>query len=75
MSNIFGMVTVKNTNYYTDYALKSFFKNTPINDDDDFFLKNRDYLILKTLYSNKKWWARQDSNLGPIHYECTALTS
>ncbi len=20
------------------------------------------------------WWARQDSNLGPIHYECTALT-
>ena len=18
------------------------------------------------------WWARQDSNLGPIHYECTA---
>ena len=32
------MVTVKNTNYYTDYALKSFFKNTPINDDDDFFL-------------------------------------
>ena len=21
------------------------------------------------------WWARQDSNLGPIHYECTALTS
>ena len=22
-----------------------------------------------------KWWARQDSNLGPIHYECTALTN
>ena len=21
------------------------------------------------------WWARQDSNLGPIHYECTALTT
>ena len=21
------------------------------------------------------WWARQDSNLGPIHYECTALTN
>ena len=21
------------------------------------------------------WWARQDSNLRPIHYECTALTS
>jgi len=42
MSNIFGMVTVKNTNYYTDYALKSFFKNTPINDDDDFFLIDND---------------------------------
>ena len=36
------MVTVKNTNYYTDYALKSFFKNTPINDDDDFFLIDND---------------------------------
>ena len=22
----------------------------------------------------RNWWARQDSNLGPIHYECTALT-
>ena len=21
------------------------------------------------------WWARQDSNLRPIHYECTALTA
>ena len=36
------MVTVKNTNYSTDYALKSFFKNTPINDDDDFFLIDND---------------------------------
>tara|TARA_B100000214_G_scaffold321060_1_gene256471 strand:+ start:1417 stop:1653 length:237 start_codon:yes stop_codon:yes gene_type:complete len=24
---------------------------------------------------NINWWARQDSNLGPIHYECTALTN
>ena len=38
MNNIFGMVTIKNTNSYTDLALKSFFKNTPINNDDDFFL-------------------------------------
>ena len=36
------MVTIKKTNYYTDYALKSFFKNTPINDDDDFFLIDND---------------------------------
>ena len=36
--------------------------------------------ILKTLnlkngLLSNVWWARQDSNLGPIHYECTALTS
>ena len=42
MSNIFAMVTIKSTNSYTDYALKSFFKNTPINDDDDFFLIDND---------------------------------
>ena len=42
MSNIFAMVTVKNTNFYTDYALKSFFKNTALNNDDDFFLIDND---------------------------------
>ena len=36
--------------------------------------------ILKTLnlkngLLSNVWWARQDSNLGPIHYECTALTA
>ena len=36
--------------------------------------------ILKTLnlkngLLSNVWWARQDSNLGPIHYESTALTS
>ena len=33
--------------------------------------------LLKNKYLNKLlyWWARQDSNLGPIHYECTALTN
>ena len=36
---------------------------------------------IEVLFSNlrefleNKWWARQDSNLGPIHYECTALTN
>ena len=30
---------------------------------------------LKNLYLISFWWARQDSNLGPIHYECTALTN
>ena len=42
MSNIFAMVTIKSTNSYTDYALKSFFKNTLVNDDDEFFLINND---------------------------------
>ena len=36
------MVTIKNTNSYTDLALKSFFKNTPIKNDDDFFLIDND---------------------------------
>ena len=31
--------------------------------------------LLAGLKKNKNWWARQDSNLGPIHYECTALTN
>ena len=37
---------------------------------------------VNALFSNLKefvqinfWWARRDSNLGPIHYECTALTN
>ena len=29
----------------------------------------------KSLTEKEIWWARQDSNLGPIHYECTALTN
>ena len=31
--------------------------------------------LLAGIKKNKIWWARQDSNLGPIHYECTALTN
>ena len=33
------------------------------------------YNCWQELKKNKIWWARQDSNLGPIHYECTALTN
>ena len=32
------------------------------------------FLILENLLKIK-WWARQDSNLGPIHYECTPRTN
>ena len=42
MSNIFAMVTIKNTNSYTDFALKSFFQNTQINNNDDFLLIDND---------------------------------
>ena len=26
------------------------------------------------MYGNPLWWAHQDSNLEPKHYECSALT-
>ena len=36
------MVTLESSNFYTDYALKSFFKNTEIDKDDEFLLINND---------------------------------
>ena len=36
------MITVKNTNFYTELALKSFFKNTNVNDEDEFILIDND---------------------------------
>ena len=37
----------------------------------DWFFKK-----IKELSKTKHgWWAHQDSNLGPIHYECTATTN
>jgi len=42
MSNIFAMVTLENSNFYTDYAIKSFFQNTEIDKDDEFLLINND---------------------------------
>lgn len=26
-------------------------------------------------FGENKWWAHQDLNLGPPHYECAALTN
>ena len=43
MSNIFAMVTLKSSNFYTAYALESFFKNTVMEADDEFLLINNDY--------------------------------
>ena len=42
MSNTFAMVTLKSSNFYTSYALESFFKYTKINDDDEFLLIDND---------------------------------
>ena len=42
MSNIFSMVTLKESNIYTIEALKSFFKYTELNDGDDFYLIDND---------------------------------
>ena len=37
------MVTLKSSNFYTGYALESFFKNTVMEADDEFLLINNDY--------------------------------
>ena len=36
------MVTLKSSNFYTNFALKSFFKNTEMQKDDEFLLINND---------------------------------
>ena len=43
MANIFSMVTLKSSNFYTEYALASFFKNTDLEIEDEFLLINNDY--------------------------------
>tara|TARA_B100000029_G_C17502123_1_gene933039 strand:- start:573 stop:1442 length:870 start_codon:yes stop_codon:yes gene_type:complete len=47
MSNIFAMVTLKSSDFYTSYALKSFFKNTDFGINDEFLLINNDKCELK----------------------------
>ena len=42
MNNVFAMVTLKSSNFYTGYALQSFFKYTEIDDDDEFLLIDND---------------------------------
>ena len=48
------MVTLKKSQIYTDYALNSFFKNTKLNDNDEFLLIDNDGCDLKKISSNKK---------------------
>ena len=42
MNNIFAMVTLKRSHFYTRYALKSFFEYTKIENKDEFLLINND---------------------------------
>jgi len=42
MNNIFAMVTLKRSHFYTTHAIKSFFKYTEIENEDEFLLINND---------------------------------
>ena len=42
MKNVFAMVTLKSSNFYTNHALQSFFKNTAFDADDEFLLIDND---------------------------------
>ena len=48
------MVTIQRSNVYTNYAVKSFFENTKLNKDDEFFFINNDGCDLEKYYSDKK---------------------
>ena len=48
------MVTLKASHNYTNYAIDSFFKNTKLNDDDDFLLIDNDHNSLDKISNYKK---------------------
>lgn len=54
MNNIFAMVTLKSSNYYTKFALESFFQNSEIEKDDEFLLINNDYCDTKKFLAFNK---------------------
>jgi len=54
MSNLFSMVTLRSSLDYTHYSIDSFFKNTELNEDDEFLLIDNDGCELKKFYNNKK---------------------
>ena len=54
MNNLFAMVTLKSSHLYTGYAIKSFFKNTELHDDDEFLLIDNDGCELGKLSIYKK---------------------
>jgi len=66
MNNIFVMVTVKSSNFYTEHALKSFFKYTKLNDDDEFILIDNDNCKLDIFSSFAK--VKILKNLKPLNF-------
>ena len=48
------MVTLKSSIDYTYHAIDSFFKNTELNEDDEFLLIDNDGCDLKNFHTNKK---------------------
>ena len=48
------MVTLKSSHIYTEYALKSFFKNTALDDQDEFLLIDNDGCQIDKLSYSKK---------------------
>ena len=66
MNTIFSMVTVKNTNFYTEHALKSFFKYTDINRDDEFILIDNDGCDVSKFESYNK--VKLIKNIKPLSF-------
>ena len=54
MTNLFAMVTLRNSHTYTGYAIESFFKHTELYDDDEFLLIDNDGCELERLSIYKK---------------------
>ena len=66
MSNLFAMVTLKNSHLYTGYAIESFFQNTEIYDNDEFLLIDNDGCELDKFYVYKK--IKTIKNIFPLSF-------
>ena len=54
MNTLFSMVTLKSSHHYTNYAIDSFFKNTKLEENDEFLLIDNDGCNLDKFYNYKK---------------------
>ena len=66
MSNIFSTITIKISNNYTKNCIKSFFKFTKFEKNDDFFLINNDGCKLDYLKDFKK--IKVINNKSPLNF-------